>query len=354
MSARDQPPSAPEADLVKQLAEELIRCRQRGLERIEIGTWNQSPVETPQLGRLAHQYCQAQGLTLHGRIASISRLLREGLDAYMARGCDGDGMLIKELFFGDDTPAAQAKNAGELLDAALGRRDRSKRWFESKRGPLFHGFAEFLIGFVGETSTRTVITTSSTPTPDTALSPANMPASEATLATAPDKTPPAVLHVGPKTAPVSVRVGRRRPVRIAVTAAVAAAVVAVAWVTTHGGTFALPGASSHRFIGLPANGKTFTETVASGGGAVPFTDPYHVDETGPRIPFLQPVQVPCKVYSPVMPSIGPQAYWYRIASPPWNNHYYAPANSFLNGDPPHGPYTGKDIDPAVPDCPFTH
>jgi len=300
MSATDQPTSAPAADLVKQLARELGRCRQRGLERIDIGGYNQLPVETPQLGRLARQYCQAQGLTLHGRIASISRLLRDGLDAYIARGCDGDGMLIKELFFGDDTPAAQAKNAGQLLDAALGRRDRSGRWFETKRGPLFRGFGEFLIVFVGETSTRTVITTSSTPTPDTALSLASMPASEATPGTAPDKTSAAVSHTGPETMPASVRVGRRRPVRIAVTAAATVAVLAVVWVTTHSGAFALWGASSHRFIGLPANGgKTFTETVASGIGAATFTDPYRMDQPGPQIPFLQPVQVPCKVYSPI-------------------------------------------------------
>jgi hypothetical protein len=355
MSATDHPTTPPATDLA-QLARELRRCRQRKLEGIEIRTGNQTPVKTPQLEQLAHQYCEAQGLNLHGRIAPISRLLRDGLDAYIARGCDNDGTLIKELFFGDDTPAAHTKNAGQLLDDACARRGIDKRWIDTKRPSLFHTFGEFLTVFVTETSTHTnpdtIVTTSSLPVPDTTPTPKSMPAPEATPATASDKMSTAASHTAPEThAPV--RVGRRRPVRIAITAAVAAAVVAVVWVTTHGATFPLPGASFHRFIGLPANGKTFTETVASGSGAVPFTDPFRVDEKGPLVPFLQPVQVPCKVYSPVMSSIGPQAYWYRIASPPWNNHYYAPANSFANGDPPHGPYTGKDIDPAVPDCPIS-
>lgn len=355
MSATERPTTTPATDRAKQLARELRRCRQRRLEGIEIRTFNQSPVETPQLEQLAHQYCDAQGLTLHGRIALISRLLRDGLDAYIARGCDSDGTLIKELFFGDDTPAAHTKNAGQLLDDACARRGINKRWIDTKRPSLFHTFGEFLTVFVTETSTHTspdtIITTNSTPVPDTTPAPKSMPAPEAAPATAPDKIPTVASHTVPEThAPV--RVGRRRPVRTAVTAAVAAAVVAVVWVTTHGATFPLWGASSHRFIGLPANGgKTFTETVASGKGARTFTDPYSMDETGLTIPFLQPVQVPCKVYSPIAPSIGPLGYWYRIASPPWNNHYYAPTNSFLNGDPPHGPYTGKDIDPAVPECP---
>ncbi|MEW2255313.1 hypothetical protein [Streptomyces sp. NPDC047869] len=45
----------------------------------------------------------------------------------------------------------------------------------------------------------------------------------------------------------------------------------------------------------------------------------------------------------------PGGYWYRIASPPWSDTYYAVANTFLNGDPPEGPYS-HDVDEKVPDC----
>jgi len=42
-------------------------------------------------------------------------------------------------------------------------------------------------------------------------------------------------------------------------------------------------------------------------------------------------------------------YWYRLADPPWNDHYYAAANTFLNGDPLEGPYYWN-TDFRVPDC----
>ena len=61
------------------------------------------------------------------------------------------------------------------------------------------------------------------------------------------------------------------------------------------------------------------------------------------------MQVSCKVYDPTIASVNPDGYWYRIASNPWDNNYYAPANTFLNGDPPNGPYT-HNTDFAVPDC----
>lgn len=342
MFGQEQSATEPPPELVKQLAEEMVKCRQRGLEGIDKDTRNQRPVKAPQLERLALQYCHAQGLEFHGRIASIIRLLRDGLDAYMQRGCDSDGMLITELFFGDTATGAPAKSAGQLLDDALARRGHSEQWFKTRRQPLFKGFAAFLLSFTADTAAR-----ASTNAPQATRDIAPNTASTA----APDITP----------APACAHTGRKRPIAARITVMVTLAVVllvgagaVVVWFTAHKGdgksALAPQRASSHRFVGLPA-GAMFTETVASGIGAATFTDPYSMDETGLKIPFLQPVQVPCKVYSPIAPSIGPLGYWYRIASPPWNNHYYAPANSFLNGDPPHGPYTGKDIDPAVPDCP---
>ena len=61
------------------------------------------------------------------------------------------------------------------------------------------------------------------------------------------------------------------------------------------------------------------------------------------------VQVSCKVYDPTIASVNPDGYWYRIATSPWNNAYYAPANTFMNGDPYGGPYT-HNTDFAVPNC----
>ena len=69
-------------------------------------------------------------------------------------------------------------------------------------------------------------------------------------------------------------------------------------------------------------------------------------------PFISPaswVQVSCKVYDPTIQSVNPDGYWYRIASSPWNNQYYSPANTFMNGDPWGGPYT-HNTDFSVPNC----
>jgi hypothetical protein len=72
---------------------------------------------------------------------------------------------------------------------------------------------------------------------------------------------------------------------------------------------------------------------------------------GPAIPAGKRIRVSCRVYDPSIESVNPDGYWYRIASAPWNNDYYAPANTFLNGDPPHGPYR-HNTDFAVPRCKY--
>ncbi|MDQ2973181.1 MAG: hypothetical protein M3Q79_01700 [bacterium] len=84
-------------------------------------------------------------------------------------------------------------------------------------------------------------------------------------------------------------------------------------------------------------------------GADTFSDPHTASGFGPRIdPWLW-VDVSCKVHAPSIESVTPDGYWYRIASAPWNDSYYAPANTFMNGDPVGGPYTNF-TDFAIPDC----
>lgn len=42
------------------------------------------------------------------------------------------------------------------------------------------------------------------------------------------------------------------------------------------------------------------------------------------------------VCKPTIASVNPDGYWYRIASSPWNNACYSPANTFMSGDPYQG------------------
>lgn len=92
------------------------------------------------------------------------------------------------------------------------------------------------------------------------------------------------------------------------------------------------------------------EEKAGTGGASTFRNPETLSRSGPKVEPGQRVQVECKIYSPEPPSVNPDGYWYLLASAPWNSRFYAPANSFWNGDEPgQHPYT-HDTDFRVPDC----
>jgi hypothetical protein len=62
------------------------------------------------------------------------------------------------------------------------------------------------------------------------------------------------------------------------------------------------------------------------------------------------VEVSCRLYAPEIESVEPGGFWYRVASPPWNDTLYAPANTFWNGQTPGGPGEEVDTDLAVPLC----
>ena len=84
-------------------------------------------------------------------------------------------------------------------------------------------------------------------------------------------------------------------------------------------------------------------------GVNTFTNYHNASGLGPTVPAAAWVQITCKVYDPTIASANPDGYWYLIASSPWDNAYYAPANTFMNGDPWGGPYT-HNTDYSVPDC----
>lgn len=118
--------------------------------------------------------------------------------------------------------------------------------------------------------------------------------------------------------------------------------------------------------GTPAPGSPAGESTPGGGGSSPppanhveqetpnhpvntFTDYHNASGMGPAIGAGAYVEVSCRVYDPTIASVNPDGYWYRIASSPWNNAYYSPANTFMNGDPYGGPYT-HNTDFSVPVC----
>lgn len=117
--------------------------------------------------------------------------------------------------------------------------------------------------------------------------------------------------------------------------------------STHGGQ------GGHRFAArvgsVPAaRGQTFAEQQGS-HGVNTFTNYQNASGVGQRVNAWTWVAVSCKVYDSTIASVNPDGYWYRLASSPWYDAYYAPANTFMNGDPAGGPYT-HNTDFSVPDC----
>lgn len=78
--------------------------------------------------------------------------------------------------------------------------------------------------------------------------------------------------------------------------------------------------------GTRAEQETFAHSVKT------FSSPTQLNAAGPAIAAGAIVQVSCRIYAPSIASVSPDGFWYRISSPPWNNRYYTPANTFLNGD----------------------
>jgi hypothetical protein len=91
---------------------------------------------------------------------------------------------------------------------------------------------------------------------------------------------------------------------------------------------------------------TFTETPV--GKFLSYSDyqVQSVEQEGPEVEG--PVQVSCVVAG--HRTGGPLIWWYRIASSPFENKYYAPAGSFFNGGADTTGEHNPPVDPAVPPC----
>lgn len=75
-------------------------------------------------------------------------------------------------------------------------------------------------------------------------------------------------------------------------------------------------------------------------------NPANAGGPGPRIGSGVHVEVTCKYRPPsTIGSAYPDGYWYKIASTPWNNSYWAVANIFHNGGDGRGATNW-----SIPDC----
>jgi hypothetical protein len=136
--------------LATQITSDLLACRKRGIDRLDIHTHNQEPVPAMVLTRLASDYSSAQRLMLSGRVAQIKRMMRETLEAFRQENelNELDEALVRDLFFGDAQHRV-IKTAGQLLDDAMRKHgETDKARFRLRWSAAIFSFAEYLSQFV--------------------------------------------------------------------------------------------------------------------------------------------------------------------------------------------------------------
>ena len=101
---------------------------------------------------------------------------------------------------------------------------------------------------------------------------------------------------------------------------------------------------------VPQCGVTNVVNEVTGGAANTWSDYLTAGgSAGPPISAFASVQVTCAV-SGFQVADG-NTWWYRIASSPWNNGYYASADAFYNNGATSGSLLGTPfVDPVVPVC----
>ncbi len=133
----------------EQITAELIRCRQRGLDRLDVNDQRQKPVIAPKLESLASSYAAEQLSAPADRAGQIRILLSEALDDYAASENEEDASLIRGLFLGDRGGKGR-RSAGTLLKTTRDRLgEPSESAFRERFKIAFVAFAEFLTRFVG-------------------------------------------------------------------------------------------------------------------------------------------------------------------------------------------------------------
>lgn len=132
--------------MARVLTDELVRCRRRGLGRLDSRVGSEPGLELPALARLCRQHYG--GAVPRDRGVAIGGLIRATAED-LGRERPADAQLVVELFFGDSPANVPTASPGELLDAAAGRRPRmSEAVFRRQRRDTFVRFARAMVDFV--------------------------------------------------------------------------------------------------------------------------------------------------------------------------------------------------------------
>jgi len=136
------------------LARELNRCRQHGLDDLDLNLHKKPAVpeaEIAYLAGLARAYRAAIGAPATTREAAIRRLLVDGLEAYAERGDPRDSEFVRRFFF-DESGAVPKKGPTELQKDLTQELHIGEKRLAELRTAAFIRFATFLIPFVAKLS----------------------------------------------------------------------------------------------------------------------------------------------------------------------------------------------------------
>lgn len=99
----------------------------------------------------------------------------------------------------------------------------------------------------------------------------------------------------------------------------------------------------------PASADTWTETTGPDNSNKTFADYLNAGEPlGPELQPTSTVEISCRIKGLV---VGGNDWWYRIASAPWNNQFYASADGFYNNGATSGSLSGTPpVDTTIPTC----
>jgi hypothetical protein len=166
-----------EDDRVRAISLELAACRKRGIERVDLRSHNQIPVQTPELDRLADEYLKSRPQRGQGRAARLKDLLREAIEAFKVMN-EQDSELVRDVFFGDSQHRV-TKSAGELLDIARRQYGAvNEVRFRQVRHQAFDSFAEFLPRFVANNKLPDSVVLTGNPADSLVTSPEPIPVLE--------------------------------------------------------------------------------------------------------------------------------------------------------------------------------
>lgn len=139
----------PERFDVKNLVRDLDKCRQRGLDGLDVDTVNQKPLDCDTLELLARDYVTARfpSYVATGRITQIKLLMRHGIADFGEQVDRADANLIRDLYFGAAEDGS-IDPPGVLLKKARKPGEPETR-FRRRRHAAIESFAAFLIAFLG-------------------------------------------------------------------------------------------------------------------------------------------------------------------------------------------------------------